>query len=328
MKLSIVSTEKLQNFYLRDLNDKTFNIELDTEQNIPEGWYELVIPYVDKKIEISDILINNDSIKEIIYTGFYTDGNGVIHQPANAVWDKGGYYTIWIHTQAGVLWQRIYSQIRSGDFGAHLFDKYLLTVDKNIYVKDYFTNVIKSYFANGYGPNWWLKNDKLTPYTNVNDDTISQINTKELLSELKKCLPYSQTSLSGVNGWNRYGLKSGCADLPFVEIDDLPSAFVQEFIKKIGYKRIIEITIQTLAPNTAVPIHKDDHYWRKCYPYTSGAKKFYWNLSSTKDIYFKLGESGLLPLEKPIFINTVEHVHAVVNQSEEERTVIHMYGEL
>ena len=31
MKLSIKSTEPLQNFYLKNLNDKIFNIELDKE---------------------------------------------------------------------------------------------------------------------------------------------------------------------------------------------------------------------------------------------------------------------------------------------------------
>ena len=329
MKLSIVSTEELQSFYLKDLNDKIFNIELDKEQNIPEGWYELVIPYVDKKVEISDISINGNSIKELIYTGFYTDGNDTVHQPASAVWDQNGYFSIWIHTQLGMLWQSICDQIRSGDFGTNLFEKYLFTVDKNISIKeDCFDNSLQSYFANGYGPRWWLKNDRFTPYKIIDNDNILKTDTSKLLLELKKCLPYTQKDLSGVKGWHRYGLKNGPADLPFVEIADVPSNFVQEFIRKLGYKRIIDIAIQTLTPNTAVPIHRDDHYRRKGYQYTSGAKKFYWNLGSTKDIYFKLGESGLLPLEKPMFINTVEHVHAVVNQSEEERTVIHMYGEL
>jgi hypothetical protein len=330
MKLSIISTKKLQNFYLKDLNNKIFNLELDTEQNIPEGWYELTIPFINEKIEIQDILINNESIKELMHTGFYTDGNGIVYQPANAVWDKNGKYTIWIHTQLGILWQRLFDQIRGGDFGTNLFEKYMLTVDKNIVIKDHWNNTLKSYYANGYGPNWWLKNDKLTPYQPLkeNENDILNTDTNQLLLELEKCLPFRYDQVSGVKGWNKLGLKEGCADLPFIEISNISSLFVQNFIKKIGYKRIIDITIQKLNSNTAVPIHRDDHYRRKGYPYTSGAKKFYWNITDPKNIYFKLGFAGLIPLEKPLFINTTEHVHAVVNQSEEERTVIHMYGEL
>ena len=328
MKLSIRSNEKLEKFYLRNLDKETVAITLDKEALIPYGWYELIVPYTGKKIEISDILNNNESIKELIYTGYYTDGNGAIHQPATAVWDKGGYFTIWIHTQTGILWQRFCDQIRSGDFGTNLFDKYMLTVDRNVKIKNNFTSTLQSYFANGYGPNWWLKNDKLTPYTIVDSNDVKATDTEKLLSELDKCLPYKHKDLNGVTGWHRAGLKEGCADLPFVEVNHLGSEFVQNFVNKLGYKRIIDIAIQKLAPNTAVPIHRDDHYRRKGYPYTSGAKKFYWNLSSANNVFFKLGTAGLLPLDQPLFINTVEHVHAVINQSEEERTVIHMYGEL
>jgi hypothetical protein len=329
MKLSIKSTETIQKFFLKDLNGKNFNIELDSEQNIPEGWYELSLPYVDKHNEITDILINNDSLKHLLYTGYYTDGKGQVHQPATAIWDKGGIFTIWIHTQAGVLWHRLVDQIRSGDFGKNLFEKYMLTVDKNVTIKDNWSNTLKTYFANGSGPNWWLKDHRLTPYKIIENIDIKNTDTKKLLTELEKCFPNKQDGVvSGIGGWKKAGLKEGCADLPFVEIKTLPSEFVQNFVKKLGYKRVIDMSIQKLAPNTAVPIHKDDHYTRKCYPYTSGAKKFYWNITDPTGIYFKLGTSGLLPLGNPLFINTVEHVHALVNESPSERTVMHMYGEL
>ena len=88
------------------------------------------------------------------------------------------------------------------------------------------------------------------------------------------------------------------------------------------------MAIQTLHVNTGISIHRDDHFKRQCYPWTSGAVKFYWNITDSENIYFKLGMAGLIPLEKPLFINTVEHVHTVINQSDKKRTVIHMYGEL
>lgn len=331
MKLSIKSTKKIENFYIKDLNDKIFNIELDKEQNIPEGWYELTVPYSGEKIEIQDILINDETIRYLIYTGFYTDGNGIIHQPANAVWDENGKYTIWIHTQLGVLWQRLVDNIRGGDFGTNLFEKYVRTVDKNIIIKENFSNTLKSYFANGYGPNWWIKNDRFTPYISLkaNENDILNTDKDQLLLELKKCMPFAEERVGGIRGWDKSSLKEGCsANLPFVELSDLPSVFVQNFIKKIGFKRVIDMAIQTLDGNTGISIHRDDHFRRECYPWTSGAVKFYWNITDSENIYFKLGMAGLIPLEKPLFINTVEHVHTVINQSDKKRTVIHMYGEL
>ena len=40
MKLSIKSNEKLEKFYLRNLDKETVSITLDKEALIPYGWYE------------------------------------------------------------------------------------------------------------------------------------------------------------------------------------------------------------------------------------------------------------------------------------------------
>jgi len=326
MKLSITSTEKLEKFYLKDLNNKVFNIELDREQNIPENWYELIVPYTGKKIEISDIQINDDSMKEVMYTGFYTDGLGVKHQPATAVWDDGGFFSIWIHTQSGRMWQRFKDQIRNKDWGTFLFDKYVFTVDRPIKVADYWNNNLKHYFGFGDGPNWWLKNNRFTPYIEIDSIDTKKIDLDKLISELDLCFPPECRSC--YDGHTRRGMKLGPAELPFTEIKDLTSKMVQDFVTALGYKRIIDIQLQTLDPKTAIPIHKDHHFDRECYPWTSGAVKFYWNLTDSKDVYFKLGNAGLLPLEKPLFINATEHVHAVLNERKDHRTVLTMYGEL
>ena len=54
---------------------------------------------------------------------------------------------------------------------------------------------------------------------------------RALLLELEKCLPFRYDQVSGVKGWNKLGLKEGCADLPFIEISNISSLFVQNFIK-------------------------------------------------------------------------------------------------
>ena len=329
MKLSITSTKPIKKFYLKDVAGKNYDIELDKEQNIPHQWYELLVPYMGEQIEIKDILINDESIKENIYTGFYTDGEGKRHQPATAVWSEGGVFSIWIHTEPGRIWQRFADQIRSGDFGKYLFDKYLFTVDRPTKIADYWDKTLKHYFGFGDGPNYWLKNDRFTPYAYVDQIQKQDYDIKHLLKEFDSCFPEGNWWCGNIQTKHtKRGLQVGYADLPFTEIKDLPSEFVQGFVRKVGYKRIIDIQIQTLAPKTSLHIHKDHHYDRKCYPYTSGAKKFYWTLGDHNDVYFKLGNAGLLPLDHALFINATEHVHAVVNEQDKERSVLTMYGEL
>ena len=329
MKLSITSTKPIKKFYLKDVAGKNYDIELDKEQNIPHQWYELLVPYMGEHIEIKDILINDESIKENIYTGFYTDREGKRHQPATAVWSEGGVFSLWIHTEPGRIWQRFADQIRSGDFGKYLFDKYLFTVDRPTKIADYWDKTLKHYFGFGDGPNYWLKNDRFTPYAYVDQIQKQDYDIKQLVKEFDSCFPEGNWWCGNIQTKHtKRGLQVGFADLPFTEIKDLPSEFVQGFVRKVGYKRIIDIQIQTLAPKTSLHIHKDHHYDRKCYPYTSGAKKFYWTLGDHNDVYFKLGNAGLLPLNHALFINATEHVHAVVNEQDKERSVLTMYGEL
>ena len=54
MKLSIDSNYPLEKYYLEDLEDNLFKINLDAETNLPDGWYKLVVEYTGDKIEISD----------------------------------------------------------------------------------------------------------------------------------------------------------------------------------------------------------------------------------------------------------------------------------
>ena len=324
MKLSIKSSKPLQNFYLEDLQNQKHYIMLDTNVELLDGWYELNVCYVDTNIEIFDILINDVSIKHLLHTGYHIDGQGKISQPASAVWTKNGCFKIWIHTEIGMLIQRLYESIRNGDYGKNLFENYVLTVDRPIQINDMFDNDIKSFFAQADGPNWWLKNTDTTPWLPV---SLENINKENLLQEFRKILPYTVHKKDGrVRLCIREDFKP--PRLPFIEIDTIKSEMVQNLLRQIGYKRIIDIGINIQKPRQSLTIHIDDHYESDAYPYIKGCKKFFWTLDNHENVYYKLGKSGLLPHEKPILINTVAHTHSIVNQSDKERSSLSIIGEM
>ena len=95
-----------------------------------------------------------------------------------------------------------------------------------------------------------------------------------------------------------------------------------------AYKRLIDISVQTLAPNTFIDLHRDDHYKRKMYPYIKGCKKFYWTIENPEGVHFKLGRSGCIPHQDPLLINAIEQPHCVINEGTNTRTSILIYGEL
>lgn len=323
MILSVISNNPLQNFYLQDLTGKKINIELDTYQNIPNGWYELKVEYVDTKIEIEDILINNASIKHILYTGYCTDKLGNKHQPASAVWDKGCVFSIWLHTSIGTLFHRIFDGIRNGDYGTNLFENYVLTVDRPHITTGNWPERVSSFFASAYGPKWWRLNTDYTPWKHLD---MPDYNPDEIVSELRKWLPCHFERNNG--GYRMQQLTDYGSDLPFVEIQDIPSKLVQQFIRDIGYTRLIDIAVHELDPGTYIDIHRDDHYNRAAYPYMRGCKKFYWACKESSGVYFKHGTSGLLPIQHPLLINTIEHVHSVIHEGNKTRTTILAYGEI
>ena len=100
-------------------------------------------------------------------------------------------------------------------------------------------------------------------------------------------------------------------ELLFIELDDIASPLVRDFISSIGYTRLIDIAVQTLRPGTYIDIHRDDHYKRAAYPYIKGCKKLYWACKAHEGVYFKQGRGGILPLDRPLLLNTIEHPHAV-----------------
>ena len=107
-------------------------------------------------------------------------------------------------------------------------------------------------------------------------------------------------------------------------VTDIENSYLQTLCRKIGYKKIQNIFLSKLDPYGSIDIHIDDHISK---PELKGCGKFYYQLSSTDGTYFKLGQSGLLPLDKPLLINTNNHTHAVANDSAQSRMVCYMYGQ-
>lgn len=331
MKISITSSHPVQKYYLQALDYKTINFHLDKEFEVETGWYELKVEYVDTKIEIQDIKINDTSIREIIYTGYYTDGSGKIHQPATAVWDEGGVFSIWLHTELGVLFQRTVEGISNGDYGKNLFENYLLTVDRPLSIKDKWPAEIVSFFKNAHGPQWWRRNTDTTPWLKRPIPNLDSVDVDLLLSELDKVCTQPNVPDEGrlIKALKPHHPSGDCrfCDLPFVELDDLGSDIVRDFVSSIGYKRVIDINVQTLDPGKHIAIHNDERK-RDGDPYMRGCKMFYWTCKNPEGVHFKLGRGGVLPHNEPLLINNIVHPHAVVNEGNQTRTSILIYGEL
>ena len=115
-------------------------------------------------------------------------------------------------------------------------------------------------------------------------------------------------------------------DLPYAEFDPIKFPVLNRLFDAIGLEKLMTMHVSTLEPGGNFTVHRDRGYFRDGYNYLTGCKIFYWNLTNTKDNYFKFGRCGLLPTNEPLFVNTLAHVHSAINQSTSDRKVLIIAG--
>ena len=328
MKIEIVSTEKIEKCFIKDTSGRISYVDLGKDFPLVEGWYELNVEYDGVKNEFSKIILNDVDLGEIVYTGYYQDGQGKIHQPATAVWDEGGCFKLWFHTNLGVLFERTMSCLRNGDYGKNLFTDYQFTCDLPIDIDKKYPKNIRDFFSHSDGPYWWYKKSKSFPYAEA---PLPQVDKTELIQELNNLCTHSKTVKNKDFPDQEYDIKSThpkCIfDLPFPELDLAGFPNMAKLLNDIGMEKPLSIGVNSLAPGKYFHMHRDDDaYSRKGYQYLRGCKVFYWVLTDPSNVHFKFAKCGLLPIHKPLFVNPTEHVHSVVNQSEKNRIVLNIAG--
>lgn len=326
MKIEVKSTFPISDYYLESLSGERINFLLGKEIDIPSDWYQLNIPYTGQKNDINEIILDDVNIDEQIYTGYYVDGKSKVHQPGGALWDEGGCFKIWLHSKIGVFVERIMRCLESGEYGSDLSKKYLFTVDKPLEISKSFPKEIQSFFSVGKGPYWWDKSKTDVPYRVVPN---LDFDKEAVLEEAKKlCVIGKESEDGGVYG--KFRVESTNAkcnlDLPYAEFDPIKFPVLNRLFDAIGLEKLMTMHVSTLEPGGNFTVHRDRGYFRDGYNYLTGCKIFYWNLTNTKDNYFKFGRCGLLPTNKPLFINTLAHVHSAINQSTNDRKVLIIAG--
>lgn len=293
---------------------------LEHINNDPTDWGLLKIPFEGTKNEIHDILIDGESIEHLIYTGWFENNNQKKFQPATCVWELG-FFKIWIHPNLGFMKAEIFEQINNGDYGKNLFENYLLTEDFGTKIDRSFPSNLQKFFHHAYGPKWWKKDSQYLPYK-ILDFDVNSINLDDLQNYIKsKFIKKSEFN----NILNSYVMKE-ITDYPVIPTETLENKSLQSIFELTGWTNVLNCSIQVMKGKSFIRLHRDDHVDKKAKDHIIGCKKLYFGIDNHTQTFFKLGKAGILPLEKPLMINTALHSHAVVNQSDNDRTIFLAYG--
>jgi hypothetical protein len=307
---------------VEDLSGRAIPSVGDGNYQLEQKWHLLKIPYKGEKIEITDIKLNHQSIKHLIYTGYFKSKvSGKIHQPATAVWEDGDF-EIWFFPSLGTWQKQVYEQIENGKFGQNLFEDYMLTVDRPVAIAPMFPENVKGFFADAVGPVWWKRESVMFPYRKLDIEITREV--INAIDEIESTLPHNKT----INGWIDHMSETPTNDADPKRLSTLKNPVVERLLGNAGYSHVLSYSVLTLNPGCYIDLHVDDHTECKNPQFIKGCQKFYMSCEQSENVYFKLGSAGLVPLDTPLIINTNQHTHSVVNQSSNPRKVFMAYGVL
>lgn len=303
-------------------NKKTFAVKNKECINLENDWHLLEIEYAGQKNDFTDITINNYSIGNLIYTGYFEDNTGKIFQPATCVFSPGSF-KLWFHPNLGYMKGEMWRQIYNGDFGKNLFETYLFTVDRPMEIPSYFPNDIKEFFAHGAGPRWWNKNTDHVPYQVLENNDQIQKFIHPLVDSCKNKLLENDDS----KGWQvlNYDHRVAGKHEPLVLSDESFNGTGQYF-QSIGWNRIYQLMNTLLEGNGHIQIHIDDKHYEKNKDQLKGLSKFYYAYENHENVYFKMHGVGLVPIDKPLLLNTSMFVHSLINVGEQTKKTLMVYG--
>ena len=335
MLVNIVANKPLQTFYLEDLHENKINFQLNTQFDLAEGWYKLVIEYPGSKLKIEDIRWNDIdlSFNGILYTGWFKQDTGEMHSPGTVLYTHG-QYEIWLHTNTGLLYSELFESILMDDFGMDLFEKYMHTVDKPLnLIGEGYPSTVKGFFEHGYGPKWWRKDSIITPYKSLDSSVIAGINKNKVHKEMQGMCEYITDSKYWAFPAPGETIKGGRVSartspyLPYTELDDVPGEELKKLCECIGLKRMLCITLQTQYPGEAFQPHVDTHKEMETKHNMQGACSFVLDLSENSEgHYFKVAKAGLIPIEHGTFFN-FNYCHGTFNNSDVVRPLAILFGE-
>ena len=301
MQITIHTKKAVKTTRIMDLNRKSS--EQVWPVDIDENWYKLTIPC--ERSDIIDIKVDGESIKHGLNAGLDTA--------------KG--YEIWLHGNLAEYFSRISNCIAHDDLMRykHLDTKYLITESWNESVEgEFIPNHVKQFFAKGEGPHWYSKTDfHNLPYVKYNGLEVS----KELGLE---DLTFIDSKFYG---------EGQCKSLqrlpvmPMRNVADLKNDQLKHTLQQFGFSKVLQVQYVELQPNSVIPVHRDDFTYEDGKHVIDGPTQLYFVLSGdSSKIKFKFRNVGLVPTDKPIFINNHRFIHSLVYTGDEPRGVLLVFG--
>jgi len=289
----------------QDLNGETVIHGLIFD--LPLGWHKITIPL--KRTQIVNIEVGGHGIKYYINCGQETE--------------KG--YEIWLNSDLTEWYTRISSCIAQDDLlrVKDLSKKYMQTVSWNEKVEGEFVpEHIKKFFGNGDGPFWFMKTYYVKlPYIEYDGDPVTAIDPA---TDLDEDLQYIDEKFTGQGHCKSWKKSPG---LPTMKTGQIKNKNLRKAMQQVGFVEVLQITYVELAPNSVIPIHRDDCHYFSGKHIIEGPSQLWLRIAGDhKQVQFKFKNVGMIDVSKPVFINNMDFVHSLVYSGDKPRGVLLVTG--
>jgi hypothetical protein len=308
------------------LND-TISISCDIDMGI----HQLTLQLVDgTRISIIDALVNTASVRHTLYMSYVKTSSDEISQPATVLWNQSQTWVLPFGNPISFWLGLISNKIQSSDFGKNLYEIYNIIYPETIELDTKYPKVIQDFFKYNFDFFCRPKADiNFLPQRKCNID-ISTYDTQEVLTEVADNQLWIQEhqKLSAQKYYNDQEwhkdytlwttLKIYDAYKCILPIDRLPK--LQSLIKNLPVNEISQAYLGILPPGSVIAPHTDKK--ANHVPGTLGCNVLYIPLSWPARNYFKFASGGIVDSNSTWFINNTDHVHALVNDSNQSRVVL------
>jgi len=274
-----------------------------------KGWQLICFETDHDWLQISDIELNGISIQHLKFI-MHDQNRKCTH--GTVIKDHQVFMPV--HHSYSEFRSTVSQQLTNGWYGEQIYDHHEFAIDHSVTFETDQPLHIRDYFARDMGAHWIARWNTASAWfydTDVNIDQLRQID-HTLFEEDQ---PGGDTN----QGWTMRNLKNpSVAQLRHVGLDPLADIAEQK-----KFTDIVSVSCNTLAPGGHIGIHIDGH--RDRLP----RKKIYFNLDPSDQVYFKFATVGLVPMntDRGLWLNTDKHVHAVVNDTAQPRTIVSISGQ-
>lgn len=298
---------------------------------IDMGIHQLSIRLNDgNRICIDDVIINSAGLRQTLYLSYIKTDTGEIQQPATVLWEKTQTWILPFGNPVSYWISLVCQKINPGLLGQDLAKKYNIIYPAKITLQENCLPVVKDFFEHNF--DFFCKPKEATnflPMRKTNVD-ISKFDIQPALDEIDDNLqwirynqtPYPQKEyndrelMQGTETWHNFLIY---AENRFCyEPNILPKT--KHLLQSLPVNSIKRAYIGILPPGAIIAPHIDNVGLAA--PGDKGCNVLYMPLRWPPGNYFKFCSGGLIDSADTWLINTSDHVHALINESNQTRIIL------